>query len=413
MTGQTQFAPDGAKASVDFPVRHQVTLGWRLSPALKVIGGYEIDDGAAYRARTAQVGIEATPWRGGRLTTAIDDQGMVEAGRRFAQYSIAQSLPIGSRLTLDASLDASTTISGAIPAAAMVQAFQPVGAAGALGANAGGQDAGDFRAATLGAAYRFGRWSARARIEYRDGAVDKRWSLSGDVLRTLGEGKTLAASARTYRVTDVTGVRSASTIADVAIAWRPPTSHWTWLDRLTLRHDRGDPVASATGGTTLGTSLGTGTTLDGADQLTTRVIDNVALDYRSALDGRGHGLDIGVYYGIKYVRGRYSDESIDGLIDATGFSIRQGLGAHLDIGATASFQHAWSDHRWAWSGGPAVGVSPAGDVWVTLGYNIAGYRDRDLADDRYTRSGPYLTVRLKFDAHSIGNAARALARGGR
>ncbi|WP_174291628.1 hypothetical protein, partial [Sphingomonas bacterium] len=161
------------------------------------------------------------------------------------------------------------------------------------------------------------------------------------------------------------------------------------------------------GGATLGTSI----VLNGTDQLTTRLIDNVAIDYRTALDGRGHAIEASVYYGVKYVRGRYSDESVAGLIDATGFSLRQGLGPHLDIGAAASVQHGWSDRRWAWSGGPSLGLSPAGDLWMTLGYNVAGYRDRDLAGDRYTRAGPYLTVRLKFDARSVGMAARAL--GGR
>lgn len=71
-------------------------------------------------------------------------------------------------------------------------------------------------------------------------------------------------------------------------------------------------------------------------------------------------------------------------------------------------QHAWTDRVWSWSGGPSVGVSPGGNLWVTAGYNVAGYRDRDFEDDRYTRAGPYLTLRAKFDQRTLGNAARAL-----
>jgi uncharacterized repeat protein (TIGR01451 family) len=414
LTAQMQFAPGGERASVDFPVRHQLTVAWRVSPAVRVIGGYEIDEGgsrgggsnagAAYRTRTAQLGVEVTPWHGAHLTTTLDqsarsDAGAAEAGRRFAQASIAQSLPLGAHWTLDATLDSATTLAGSVPSqVAGVAPFQPIAAAGALG-----QDAGDFRAATLGTAYRAGRWSGRARLEYRRGALDTRWSLSGDVLRQLGEGRTLAAGAHGYRVTGDNGAVAASTVADLALALRPAASRWSLLDRLTLRHDRGDPAASAGGGAILGTSA----TL-ASDQLTTRAADTVAIGYRSALDGRGHGIEATLSYGIKYVRGRYGDEDVAGLIDAVGFALRRGLGPHLDIGAAASVQHAWSDRRWAWSGGPSVGASPAGNLWLTLGYNIAGYRDRDLADDRYTRAGPYLTLRAKFDAGTIGAAARAL-----
>ena len=65
----------------------------------------------------------------------------------------------------------------------------------------------------------------------------------------------------------------------------------------------------------------------------------------------------------------------------------------------------------AFSGGPSLGISPAHNVWVTAGYNVSGYRDRDFSDDRYTRAGPYLTVRLKFDQLTLGKAGRAILGG--
>jgi hypothetical protein len=53
-------------------------------------------------------------------------------------------------------------------------------------------------------------------------------------------------------------------------------------------------------------------------------------------------------------------------------------------------------------------VSPGGNVWVSAGYNVAGYRDRDFEADRYTRAGPYVTMRVKFDQASLGAAARRM-----
>ena len=113
------------------------------------------------------------------------------------------------------------------------------------------------------------------------------------------------------------------------------------------------------------------------------------------------GTEISLYYGVKYVRGRYDGDIAVGFIDASAIELRRSVGHRLDIGLAASVEHGWSDHVWAWSGGPSLGVSPAGDLWISAGYNIAGYRDRDFASDRYTHRGPYVTLRSKFDARRI------------
>ena len=93
--------------------------------------------------------------------------------------------------------------------------------------------------------------------------------------------------------------------------------------------------------------------------------------------------------------------------------IRKDIGAHVDVGFAGSMQHAWKDGAKSFSFGPSVGVSPAQNVWITAGYNVSGYRDRDFEDDRYTRQGPYVTMRMKFDQLSLGNAAKAITGRGR
>jgi hypothetical protein len=393
LDGRLDIAPGGERSSVDFPARRQVGATWRLSPALRLVGGYEIDAGAAFTTRTVRAGVELTPWHGSTVSAALGGQGAGEGGdRRYLQYGLAQSLPLGARWSLDTSLDSARTLSGALVAGAMVSPFQPVAAAGAIG-----QDAGDYLAATLGARYRGASWSGRGRLEYRDGAVDTRWGATLDALRPIGEGRTLVAGARFYRVRQHSGSEAASLAGDVALAWRVPASDWSLLDRLTLRHDRGDPAASAAAGTTLGTVADGG----GGAQATTRAIENLSLDYRSRPDGRGAGVEISLYYGLKYVRGRYGDDIATGLVDAVAVELRRSLGHRLDIGIAVSAEHGWSDHVLAWSGGPSLGVSPAGDLWFSAGYNLAGYRDRDLAGDRYTHAGPYVTLRVKFDAQRL------------
>ena len=36
-----------------------------------------------------------------------------------------------------------------------------------------------------------------------------------------------------------------------------------------------------------------------------------------------------------------------------------------------------------------------------MGWNLVGFHDRDFQEARYTNSGPYLTMRFKFDQMSL------------
>ena len=401
--GQTQFAPGGDKDSVDFPVRHQVTASWRVKPGIRLIGGYEIADGSDYVAHTAQVGFDVAPWTGAKLMSTLNQQAVGEnGGRTYAQYGLSQSLPIGKRLTIDATVDSSRTVSGAIPQGAVINAFQPVASGGFLGSEGNGSTLNtDYTAVTMGSTYRAARWSLNGRIEYRDATGQDRLGLTLNFLRALGEGKTLASSVKAYRVSQAGGAKADYAAADLALAWRPLDSRWSVLERLSVRHERAD--SGFTDSNVLGVPA-----YGGGQQITSRIVNNLALNYRTGAEGLGHGTEATVYYGAKYVDGRYADDRFDGFIDVTGFDLRRDIGTRFDIGVAGSVQHAWNGGVWSFSGGPSVGASPAKNVWISAGYNIAGYRDRDFEDDRYTRQGPYVTMRLKFDQFSLAGATRAL-----
>ncbi|QQV76787.1 DUF11 domain-containing protein [Sphingomonas aliaeris] len=410
VSGQTQFAPGGDKDSVDFPIRHQLTAAYRITPGIRLIGGYEIANGQEFVVHTKQIGFDVAPWTGAKLMSTLNQQAVAEnGGRTFAQYGLSQSLPVGKHWTFDATLDAASTISGRVPTGAVINPFQPVASGGSIGSvsssTTGGfgntGSTGSFTAATLSAAYRANRWSWNGRIEYRDAAADKRLGLTTNFLRSLGEGQTLASSIRAYRTTDAGGASGTYASADLAIALRPFDSRWSILERFELRHEGADAGFSA--GNNLGVpAYGAG------DQVTSRAINNLAINYRSGPEGNGHGFEATLYYGSKYVRGRFQDDIYTGYIHVTGFELRKDIGTRFDIGMQGSVQHAWDRGAVAFSGGPSIGVSPAKNVWITGGYNVAGYRDRDFEDDRYTRHGPYITMRMKFDQRTIGNTTRAI-----
>ena len=399
LTAQTQFAPGGEKSSVDFPVRHQLGAAWRVKDGIRLLAGYEIAKGSDFTARTARVGFDVAPWTGAKLTSTLNQQAIGENGQRtFAQYGLAQSLPLGKNWTIDTTLDAASTLKGKVPAGGAISAFRPLtSGSGYLGRD----ETGDFTAVTLGATYRADRWSWTGRAEFRDGDKDNRWNLNTSVLRSLGEGKTLAAGLQVSRLRQADGATATSLNADLALAWRPLDSRWSVLERLELRRERAD--AGITNRNVLGVPA-----IGGAFQATLRVVNNLALNYRSGSEGDGHGFEATVYYGAKWVRGSFGADDYTGFIDVIGFDLRRDIGRRFDIGAQGSMQHAWNRGAKAFSFGPSAGYSPGGNVWFSAGYNISGYRDRDFQDDRYTRAGPYVTLRLKFDQLSLGKAGRAL-----
>ena len=38
---------------------------------------------------------------------------------------------------------------------------------------------------------------------------------------------------------------------------------------------------------------------------------------------------------------------------------------------------------------------------MSVGWNVTGFEDRDFGEARYTRAGPYVTMRFKFDQMSL------------
>ena len=111
------------------------------------------------------------------------------------------------------------------------------------------------------------------------------------------------------------------------------------------------------------------------------------------------------------MRGSFDADDYTGLTDAIGVDVRRDLGRRVDIGVQASVQHGWTSRTIAFSAGPTLGLSPARDMWITAGYNIAGYRDRDFTQDRYTRKGAFVTLRMKFDPDTLAGAGRMLGIG--
>lgn len=391
----------GQSESIDFPARQRIGARFAITHDVTLIGSYERARGDTVKADTARVGFDVRPWTGARLVATANRQDIDEYGpRSYADYGLAQSLPIGKRLTVDATLDGSRTLGGIDPVR-VLNRFQPVASGGVIGTD--GTLTEDFIAATAGATYRGDRWSINGRAEYRDGDRTTRVGLITSALRQLGEGQALGGTASWFRAQDVNGTRTET--AQIALSWahRPETSRVAWLEKLELRSD------AVRGGTIGGRAPIGGATLLAGDAISRRIINSFSLNWSpTSLNGDRYlgRSEVALFWGSRYIFDRVGADDIKGWSNLVGADIRWDLSQTFDLGIAGTVRESAGGRTYSFSGGPAIGISPAKGSYIQVGYNVLGFHDADYAGARYTRAGPFVTLKLKFDQTSVAALGR-------
>ncbi|MGE0581423.1 MAG: hypothetical protein AB7P31_04725 [Steroidobacteraceae bacterium] len=352
-------------ASVDYPDRYLVGADYALRRDIKLFAEYEHADGAQFDADMTRVGVRATPWNRGEVSTSLSQQATEYGPRTFANFGLAQGFQLTNRLALDVGIDQSNTVRG--PGLAPLVPGRPL---------ASGTLADDYFATYLGALYRSELWTATTRAEWRASDREDRMVLSGGLYREPVRGHAFALSARAMQSDLTTGADT--TAADTQFAWvfRPVDSRWIVLDRLDLRYER---------------------ERSGATQVeAARVINNLNTSWQ--LDDR---TQLGLQWGLRYVRSSFDGERYDGLSDLYGVDLRRDLAARFDVGVHGTALNSWESGARDYSFGVDLGVTVARNVWISIGYNVQGFEDEDYAASRYTASGPFIKLRVKADQDSF------------
>jgi hypothetical protein len=102
-------------------------------------------------------------------------------------------------------------------------------------------------------------------------------------------------------------------------------------------------------------------------------------------------------------------ETIDGrdysgFTDLIGVEGRYDLTKAWDVGLRGSVLHSWNFGQLSYSAGPSVGYNVVKNAWISLGYNVAGFTDKDFSAADYTAQGPFIRFRFKFDQNSVREA---------
>ncbi|MEQ1538978.1 MAG: hypothetical protein ABL928_08635 [Sphingorhabdus sp.] len=397
LDAQSEFAIGGEDESIDFPARHKIGARYAVRSDIQLIGSYEIAKGENIDARTARFGFDIAPWAGGRIVASANQQEITEYGpRTFAAYGLAQSFKLDDKWSVDFTLDGNKTLGG-FARADVINPLQPVASGGFLGSD--GTLTEDFVAVTGGASYHGERWSWTGRAEWRDGDTTQRYGLTTAILRQIGEGRAVGGAFSWFRAKQDGGANTTTAQAEISWAHRPSDSQWSFLNKTEFRHDA---VQNAVGGRP--GPIGGAPLLVNGDVKSNRVINSLSINYTPIDDDDGAFIERGEYalfWGTRYNTDRFGLDDVKGWSNVIGADVKFDLSDIADIGASGTARIGTSGKNISWSGGPTLTVTPFDNANITLGYNMVGFEDRDFEESRYTRSGPFLTFKLKFDQQSL------------
>lgn len=363
------FIFDGEAANGDYPSSIIVGADYEILPGVELFAEHERASGEDLDATMSRVGLNATPWNRARFNSSITNEMHEYGPRLFANVGLIQGLQLNDRWAIDLGVDQTSTIKGSD-----LERFDEDRelASGTL------RD--DFVAVFLGTMYQSEYWSMNNRIEYRDSDTEERLTLLSGWYREpmLGHGMSAGLALQKSDRSDSTSMLS----ADLRMGWayRVADSRWSFLDRIDLIYE---DTSSA-----------------GGEQRSWRLINNFNANRR--LDASSQ---LSLQYAFKYVRAEFGAQDFTGYTDLIGVDFRKGFKDKWDAGLHTSTLHAWRSKVVDYGFGADVGYNVRDNLWLTLGYNIAGFHDADFTAARYTAQGPYLRISIKADQQTLKDIA--------
>jgi uncharacterized repeat protein (TIGR01451 family) len=351
----------GKDSSIDFPNRSLVGIDYHWRADTTMFAEYEHAEGAAFEADMTRIGVRAVPWERAQLQSSMTQQASEFGPRLFANLGLTQGWQVSERWALDFGVDQSKTVSGS-----PLAPFNPnvALASGSLG--------GDFVATFVGALYRSELWTFTSRLENRNSDDEDRLVFSGGFYREPLAGHALSLATQFFDSNFATGTDV--TAGEVQLGWtyRPTTSRWIVLDRLDLKHDE---------------------TQDSGGRIeSARIINNFNTNWQVNLRTQ-----LGLQLGARYVRSTFDGDRYSGTSVLIGFDVRRDLTSTFDIGLHGATLSSLDANVSDQSVGVDLGMTVIDNVWISIGYNIAGFRDDDFEASRYLAQGPYVKFRMKAD----------------
>jgi uncharacterized repeat protein (TIGR01451 family) len=361
----------GEDQSSLFPQRTVLGLDKILTDWATLTSRHEIVEGENVSGNSSTLGLIVQPWSGAEARLESDYL-TSDAGQRLgATIGLDQRMQLSEQWSASLGFARRANIMGgddyrdpvSDPATSPLS-YAPFGSAG---------QAESYGAAYAGVGYRGLTRAASGRLELRDTTASTRYAGIFSVAQEVDDELSIAGGARyQYENLDAEADRRSTEIR-IGLAQRPRGEGLILFDRLDFRQE--DIVGEMT---------------------SWKLINNLAMNGMLSDATQWSG-----YWGVKYARTSVGGARYDGWTQLLGGQFRHDISRRWDIGATAQVLWSMDQDNYTYAYGPVVGFRPHENVWLSVGYNVEGFVDDDFGLAEYTRQGPFLKLRIKFDQDSL------------
>lgn len=401
LRAEQDVALSGASAVSDYPDRSLVGVDYLVRRDTTLFADYEHASGSSFDADMTRVGVRANPWERAQLSSSMSQQFSENGSRTFANLGLTQGWQINDRWAVDFGIDQSKTVRGAnsyqfnangVPASgtATPGTLNSSGSSNTFGTSTLGGvtqfQTGDFVALTAASLYRTDLWSFTERVEHRNGSLEDRWSFTSGFYREAVKGHAFAFVTQYLDSNSAKAGNAATAAVQLSWAYRPIDSRFIILDRIDLKHQLTDS-------TTLKVQ-------------SSRLVNNTHVNWQ--LNNR---TQMGLQIGLRQVITSFDGDDYSGATGLLGADYRRDVTKHFDVGMHGTLQQSFKSGVGRSSLGGDVGVTFMKNVWVSMGYNVQGYNDKDFDDAHYLAQGPYVKFRIKFDQDTFKDLNLAGLRG--
>ncbi|KPJ92178.1 MAG: hypothetical protein AMJ55_10200, partial [Gammaproteobacteria bacterium SG8_15] len=354
--------------NIDYPNRLILGADYGLTESTLLFAQQEFSFGDNQDAIMTRAGVKTAPWRNANIYSSVENQSSEYGPRTFANMGLTQGFELTKNWRLDFGLERSETIRN--PETPPFNVNVPP---------ASGAPNNDFTAFSVGAAYKDASWSMTSRADLRVGDLEDKLALLFGIYHEPKPGFGLASALKHFDTDRSNGTRSTQTSMEFSLASRPINSQWIVLDKVRFMHEE---------------EAGTNN-----DVTTVKFINNINANY---LYNRSN--QVALNHGIKYVKDNFDSGSYSGITQLFGTEYRHDFNRKWDAGVQASILLSDVGDSERYSYGVSVGHSFAKNIWLSAGFNFAGFTDQDFSGAKYTAEGFYVKFRFAFDHHTARKA---------
>ena len=362
----------GSNDNSDFPTSVALGAEYKATKNLTLLAAHEFTWGSGATTQDTRLGMRSAIWDGAALTSTVERQFNENDDRVFADVGLKQTWKINDAWKADAGLERSQTVADNKNYQINTN-VQP-----ASGTSE------DFTSVSGGATYQVKQMTWDNRVEFRLADSENKWGLMSGLVKEVDSRWAWSGRAQIFQTSASAGLDTTKVDLRYGLVYRPPLTQWIVLDRLDFIID------DESGGTT-------------GKLESWRLVNNFITNYHPRKD-----VQFSLHYGAKYVLETINGSDYSGFTDLVGIEGRYDITKDWDIGLQGSLLHSWNASNYDYSTGLSVGYNVMQNAWISLGYNLTGFDDKDFSQANYTAQGPFVRFRFKFDQNSVRDAAKWL-----